>query len=194
MNFYTLLLVMVLTHTCFKGSKVLVTLFAIELGATPFLIGVLFAMYSVFPAFLSLYAGRVFDRIGSRWPMLLGSSGLLVGLLLPYYVPTLTGLFFSATLIGLCYIFYIVAIQSLVGAIADGAQRTRNYSLFSIGVGLTTLIGPTTTGFSIEAFGHRETYLVLAVFPIVPILIFVAMSKLMPATAAGPRRSKRVAR
>ena len=43
----------------------------------------------------------------------------------------------SALLIGLCYIFYTVAVQNLIGSIGEGHERTRNYSIFSIGVGLT---------------------------------------------------------
>ncbi|HXF65817.1 MAG TPA: MFS transporter [Burkholderiales bacterium] len=184
MAFYPVVLVTVLNHVAFKGSKVLISLFAIELGASPFTIGLLFAMYSVFPVFLSVHAGRVSDRFGSRPPMVFGACGLAAGLLLPALFPGLPALFFSATLIGLCYIFYVVSVQSLIGSFGEGADRTRYYSLFSLGIGLTSLAGPVTAGFAIEGLGHRGAYLLLAAFPALPALALLAVPGFLP----GPRR------
>lgn len=187
------LLLMMLNHVAFKGSKVLISLFAIELGASPLVIGVLFAMYSLFPVFLSVYAGRFSDRLGPRLPMLTGTLGLASGLALPYFVPQLAGLLASALLIGMFYIFYTVALQHLIGAFAEGAARTRNYGLFSIFVGLCSLIGPTATGFAIDGIGHRATYLLLASLPMVAVLVLAFVPGLLPkhkphATHASGRR------
>jgi MFS family permease len=112
--------------------------------------------------------------------MLIGSTGLAAGLAVPYFVPQLAGLLVSALLIGMCYIFYTVAMQHLIGSYGDGSDRTRNYSMFSIFVGLTSLIGPTTTGFAIDGIGYRATYLLLATLPVVPALIFLCIPALLP--------------
>src|SRR3978361_648809 len=114
MSIYLIVLVTVLTHTSFKGSKVLISLFAIDLGANPLMIGVLFSMYSVFPVLLSVYAGKLSDRYGFRRPMLFGASGLVLGLSLPFFVPSLATLYVSAALVGMCYIFYTVSVQHLI--------------------------------------------------------------------------------
>jgi MFS family permease len=180
MAFYLVLVVTLLNHISFKGSKILISLFAIDLGATPMTIGVAFAMYSVFPVFLSVYAGKVSDRLGFRWPMIFGSIGLLCGLLLPYAVPSIIALFASATLIGMCYIFYIVSVQHLIGSIGEGVARTRNYSIFSVFIGVTALVGPTTAGFAIDAVGYRLTYLLLAAFPVVPIIVLMFLKSYLP--------------
>jgi len=180
MPIYLIVLVTVLTHTSFKGSKVLISLYAIELGANPLTIGVLFSMYSVFPVFLSVYAGKLSDRFGFRLPMLFGACGLSAGLFLPFLMPHLATLYFSAGLIGMCYIFYTVSVQHLIGSFGEGQERTRNYSLFSLGVALTALLGPTTTGFAIDLIGHRATYLLLALFPVLPILVLLFFARLLP--------------
>ena len=184
MVIYLVVLLTVLTHTSYKGSKVLVSLYALDLGASPLTIGVLFSMYSVFPVLLAVYVGKLSDRYGFRRLILFGACGLVAGLLVPFAVPRLEALFVSAVLIGLCYIFYTVAVQHLIGSIGEGAMRTRNYSIFSIGVGLTALLGPTTAGFAIDAIGHRSTYLLLAVLPIIPILGLALMPRLLPAGRA----------
>jgi len=183
------------THTCFKGSKVLVTLYAIEQGASPLVVGALFATYSIFPVFLSIYAGQISDRLGARPPMLLGAWGLLVGIGLPFFFPTLMGLFLAATVIGICYIFFVVAIQHLVGTMGADDQRTRNYSYFSVVVGVTALTGPTMTGFLIEGVGHRSTFLVLALFPFIPAITLLLSKPWAPPsrTAQRPKPQKRPA-
>ena len=180
MAVYLAVALTVLTHTSFKGSKVLIALYAYDLGANPLTIGLLFSMYSLFPIFLSVYAGKLSDRYGSRLPMLFGAIGLVVGLLLPFAFPRLETLFLSATLIGVCYIFYIVSVQHLIGSIGEPANRTRNFSIFSLGIAATALVGPTTTGFAIDAIGYRSTYLLLATIPALPILAMLIFPRLLP--------------
>jgi MFS family permease len=194
MSIYLIVLVTVLTHTSFKGSKVLISLYAIDLGANPLTIGVLFSMYAVFPVLLSVYAGKLSDRYGFRRPMLLGACGLAIGLLLPFIVPKLATLFVSAALVGLCYIFYTVAVQHLIGAVGEGIERTRNYSVFSLGVAFTALLGPTTAGFAIDLIGHRATYLVLALMPVAPILALILFPRMIPAPRGrqSPKDGQRI--
>jgi len=73
MGFYVIVALTVLNHIAFKGSKVLISLYAMDLGANPFTVGVLFSLYSLFSLFIALYAGRLSDRLGPRIPMLIGS-------------------------------------------------------------------------------------------------------------------------
>jgi predicted MFS family arabinose efflux permease len=80
----------------------------------------------------------------------------------------------------MCYIFYTVTVQHLVGSFGEGHARTRNYSLFSLGVALTALFGPTTAGFAIDLIGHRSTYLLLAMLPALPILALLLFPSLLP--------------
>jgi len=193
MPLWPLLLIVLMNHTTFKGSKVLMSLFAIDLGASPATIGVLYAMYSALPVVLAVYAGKFSDRHGFRVPALIGSCGLLASLLLPFFHPALSMLFASAVLAGMCHIFYVVAIQHLMGSMAEGANRTRNYSLFSICVGVTTLVGPMVTGFGIDSMGHRAAYLLLAGFPTIAVVVLLLVPSLRfrplpPERPAGRRR------
>ena len=72
-----IIILMVLDHVAFNGSRVTVTLYAIHQGASALTVGVLIAMYALFPTLLALYAGRLSDRRGTRLPMLIGSIGLV---------------------------------------------------------------------------------------------------------------------
>ena len=159
MTLRAVLFIQLFNHTCFRGSKVLLTLFAVELGASPMVAGMLFALYSLLPTLLSIYAGRLSDAAGYRLPMLLGTAGLTVGLLVPFFVPTLTALAFSATIAGSCYIFYTVSVQSLVGSLGGEDKRTYNYAMYSLAVSITALTGPLLAGF---ALGVCVTFIPIA--------------------------------
>lgn len=188
------ILLSVLSHTAFKGSKVLLSLSALELGANEFMVGLLFATNALLPLLLSVFAGQISDRVGFRKPMLFGMTGLLIGLSVPLFWHRLELLFAAAALMGSCYIFYTVAVQHLIGALAEGIERTRNYSWFSLGIALTALIGPTIAGFLIDAIGHRMTFGALALLPVVPVLLLAFWRGWLPATAHVPRGPARSGR
>ncbi len=181
-----IVLLSILTHTAYKGSKVLMSLSALELGANEFFVGMLFSTYALFPLLLSVYAGKISDRVGFRAPMLFGTVGLFIGLALPFLFFRLEALYIAAALIGFCYIFYTVAIQHLIGAMAEGMDRTRNYSWFSLGIGMTALLGPTSAGFLIDAVGHRATFVVLAAMPVLPVLLLSLWAGFLPGTSHAP--------
>ena len=67
MTFGVLVILVVLNHIAYKGSKVLIALYAMELGAEPFTVGILFSLYSLFSLFIALYVGRLSDRLGGRF-------------------------------------------------------------------------------------------------------------------------------
>jgi MFS family permease len=174
MNINLVFLIVLCNMLAFRGSKVLISLFAIELGAAQFYIGVLIATYSVFPLLLALYAGKLTDRLGVRTPMLCGSAGVAAGLLLPFLFSSIPALYASAALIGASHVFYNVAVQNLVGILSAGAEgRTKNFSNYGLVMATGGLLGPLAAGFSIDYFGHATGYLCLAAVPLVSVLILV---------------------
>jgi MFS family permease len=164
--------------SAFRGSKVLVALFALELGASQFYIGLLVALYSVFPMLLALYAGKLSDRLGVRSPMMAGSTGLALGLSVPYFAPGLPALYVSAVLIGASHVFYNVSVQNLVGALSGINDRTRNFTNYGLVMAAGGFLGPLVAGFSIDHFGHAAGYLVLAGVPFIPVAILLLSPKL----------------
>jgi MFS family permease len=168
---YTVLLIVLFNMASFRASKVLISLYAIELGAPQFQIGVLIALYSLFPMLLALHAGKLSDRLGVRAPIIVGSLGLAAGLLVPYLFASLTSLYASAVLIGVFHMFYNVAAQNLVGSLGGPEARTRNFSNYALAMACGSFIGPMSAGFAIDHFGHATSYLYVAFLPLVPALI-----------------------
>ena len=187
MTIYLIFLVALCNVTCLRASRVIVSLFALDLGAPQFWVGVLIATYALFPALLALYAGKLSDRLGPRLPMVVGSCGLIAGLLLPAAIPRLPALYVSAALFGLSYVFYHVSVQNLLGALTAGDSRTRVFSNYSLMIAIGGFIGPLCAGFLIDQAGWRWAYLSLAAVAVVPVVTQLVSSKLREASRPQPK-------
>ncbi|MDB5753937.1 MAG: transporter [Massilia sp.] len=184
MSVYLTVLLAVLNQIGLKGSKMLVALYAIDLHATPFTIGLLISMYAIFPLLLAVYAGRYSDRVGMRRPIMLGSIGLCAGLLTPTFYPALIALFISAALVGTAHIFCHVAMHNLIGALGGPEQRTANFGTFSLGSAVSGMVGPMLVGFMVDRAGYVPTYYVLAAITMVPFLFLLCWRSFMPPPSA----------
>ena len=180
MTIYIIASLSFLLHVGFGGGKVTVSLFAIDRGASTATIGVLMALMGLLPTVLAVTLGRLTDRIGVRRPTITGCIGVTVGLLLPALFPHLATLFVSVVLLGTSFTCYQVAITNLVGALGGVAERTRNYTILSMGFAGASFLGPLIAGFAIDGIGHRWTFPLLAVWTIAPGIILLAGKTLLP--------------
>lgn len=175
-------------HACYIGSKVVVSLFALNLGASQATVGILAACYAIIPLMLGVYSGRLADTRGMRLPLMIGAIATELALLLGFAWREIPGLFAVAALMGFGFVFYNVSIQTLAGAIGKPENRTRNFAWLSMGYSLSTLIGPLFAGISIDHWGHANTFAFFAAAPLVAIglLAFkrdLARTKKAPAQA-----------
>lgn len=184
MAIYFVTLLCVMNHAGFSGSRVLMPLYALELGAGQFVVGIIIGLYALCPMFLAIYAGQLVDRVGPRLPMFAGTVGTGAGLLLPYFFPGLTTLYVSALVLGTSFQFFFVAVHGTAGAIGGAENRVRNYTWVSIGFSLAALFGPLIAGFSIDYLGYGPAYLALALCTIVPALLLWLRPDLLPKPAA----------
>ncbi len=160
-------LVLILSSATFvsmKGSRVLMTLFAVDLGAGPLGTGLLFALYGLVPFLLVVSAGRIADRFDNRVLMYWGLGGFTASLVLPFAFPGLTMLYIVAPLTGFTTMLFVVATQNLVGMHSSLETRTKNFSYYSLGESSATIIGPVFVGLAIDGFSHPVTFLFLALF------------------------------
>ena len=193
MNIAFLLLLTAVMFVSLKGARVLMTLFALELGAGPFATGLLFALYGLFPFLFAVYAGRIADRLGNHVLIYAGLAGYAVALALPAFFPSLPVLFMSSPLVGLTSMFFIVATQNLVGVMSSPETRTRNYTYYGLGDAAGNVAGPVLVGLTIDASGHRVTYGVLAAIAAACLVLFQVWRSEIPAHTGGAQASKRMA-
>jgi MFS family permease len=177
---YLVVLLSVLQHIAFRGSKMLVSLSALSLGASQLEVGLIGATFAAFPLLLAVYAGKVSDRIGMKKPIVAGALVIASGVSVPVVVHGVAGLVIAAALIGLGHIFFHVTIHNLVGAHGQGEARTKNFATFGLGASIAVFIGPSLTGFSIDGWGYRATFVLLALVALLPAAIMLAYPKMVP--------------
>ncbi len=170
----------ILSSIAMRGSKVLLTIDALELGATSATVGILAALYAALPLMVGVYAGKVSDRVGYRRPILWGAFGMGIALVVPIALGGMPSLFICAAMLGLTHVFHHVAMHNAVGAFGGGNDRTRNFGTYALGQSIAALIGPTLAGFAIDYAGHRATFVTLAVIAFTPALLIAMRVTGMP--------------
>jgi MFS family permease len=174
-----------ITFITMKGSRVLMTLYAVDLGAGPFETGILFALYGLFPFLLAIAAGRIADRFDNRVLMYWGLGSYTTSLVLPFFLPSLAILFIVAPLWGLTSMLWVVATQNLVGVLSSADTRTRNFSYYSLGESTGSVLGPIAVGLSIDLLSHQTSFLMVAAIPALCGLAVVLKRNTIPSTAAA---------
>jgi len=183
MAIYLIVLTCVLTHAGFGGAKVALPLHALNLGVDAFTVGVIMALWALCPMLIALYVGRLVDRVGPRLPMLGGTIGVSVALLVPYFFPGVIPLYVLSLAVGTAFQFFFVPTQGITGALGKPEDRARNYSLLAIGFSIASFLGPLIAGFSIDYLGYQPAYLVLAACPAVAVLLLWFKGGLLPKAA-----------
>ncbi|MBZ5704927.1 MAG: MFS transporter [Acidobacteriia bacterium] len=176
-------LTLALTFFSFVGSsaaRVLLTLYALTLGAQPSTVGVLGGMFYLFPLLLSLPIGSLADRYGSRWLLMIGALCGASALLLPYFVHAIPAFYVAAALSGLALAFFHVTLQNLMGILSRPDEHARNFSNFSLVGATTNFVGPLVAGFSIDYAGHAVACLYLAALSLIAIVLLLVWGHLLP--------------
>ena len=179
---YGIALLTVLLHLAFAGGRVTLSLFAIELGASPFTVGLVISMVTVVPMFFSISWGRYTDRVGVRPPLYIGNAALLAGVLSAFALPRMETLFVSGALAGSGFYICHIAVTQATGLIGKPEDRVRNFSVLALAFSAATVIGPMAAGFAIDSIGHRFTFLMLAT----PLVVMLAIMLARPLNVQRP--------
>ncbi len=193
---YVLMLLSVLNHSTFAGTRVAVSLYAIRLGETPFTVGALMALYSLLPMLFAVSIGRLTDRFGVRAPMLTGSAILAASAAVPFAWPGLGALYLVSILVGSSFMLYHVAYQNIVGFIGRPEDRPIAFSMAALGFSVSGFSGPMLAGLGIDHIGIANTFLALSLLPLVPVAV-LALDKVrlprLPGHGAPPGEKRRLA-
>jgi MFS family permease len=173
--------------TSVRAGRVLITLYALYLDASPLEIGLLATSFSVIPLLLSWASGRWSDRFGARWLVMLGVAGSAGGMLLPWFAPSLATIYAAGVLSGLSMTFSNVSLQNLVGLMSTAADRARNFSNYTLAGSVCAFAGPLIAGFSIDTVGHAYGLLIVMALAAVPLSMLLLRGGELPRGNREPR-------
>jgi len=163
-----------------NAARVVLTLYALELGAPASTVGLLGGLLYLFPLLLSWPIGALADRAGARSLLLFAAACAAASLALPYFFRVLPAFYIAAALNGLALAFFHVTLQNLVGTLSRPADRARNFSNFSLAGAMTSFTGPLLAGFSIDTLGYAPACLVIASQSVIAIVLLLVWGRILP--------------
>ncbi len=183
-----LVAMMVLSHISFTGGRVALTLYAIQLQASTFTVGMLVSLLSVLPMLVSVPIGRWSDRVGIVRPAAIALTVVALGTLLPFFHGSIATLCVCSVLLGSGFMMMHVSISNAVGHASTPETRTRAFTLLALGFSTSTVLGPVIAGFAIDHAGHGPTFAILASFSLAALGLLAWVRKSVPAQLAPAPR------
>jgi MFS family permease len=169
-----------LSFTAMTASRVVLSLYALKLGAESSAVGVLAAMFFIFPLLLSWPVGAMSDRVGPRKPLIASAFVGGLGLVLPYFWQHVAALYIAAAMSGLALSLYHVNLQTLVGRLSTSEERVRNFSNFSLVGAATNFCGPLLGGLAVDHTGHAMACLFIASLSVFALLLLFTGGRRLP--------------
>ena len=181
-----------LGFSCISAARVVLSLYALHLGAEPFQVGVLVAMFYVFPLVFSWPIGALSDRIKPQWPLLIGALGGALGMAIPYFWHAMAALYVAAAMSGLALAILHVLAQNLVGMLSKAAERARNFSNFSMIGASTNFVGPLVAGLAIDHTDQITACLFVVGIWLTSATLILARGALLPTNKREPGPSTHI--
>ena len=185
-----LVVTVVLAHTAYNGSRLNISLAALDSGGSALTVGVMMSLIAALPMMLGIASGRLVDRIGVRIPLIGGVLLLICAVALPGFVPGIEPLFFAAAGCGTGFMLFHICAQHMVGEMSSAEERRDNFGWLALGFATSNFVGPSVAGYSIDHHGHRATFLLLACFAVAALLVLVLRRGMLTHTPNAPREAE----
>ena len=133
-----------------------------KLGASPTMVGLLFASFGVTALLTAIPMGVVSDRIGRKGPLVAGFVGLAVASVMLAFADGLPSLFVARLAQGAADAVTWVVGLALVADSYEPAERGRASGIVMSGASSAFVIGPSLGGWMYELGGLRLPFLAVA--------------------------------
>ncbi len=167
-------------------ASVIVSLWAIKLGASPLWIGVAVAARSFLPMFLSIHGGVLMDRLGTRRVMLFFSIITLALFPLYPFMPWVWALILLQLVTGLTQGLTWIGSQTLYGQLARGSVKHAGWVTFFMNFGM--FAGPLLGGVLWDHVGVIGAFAALTAWSLATLLLVI----LLPRDIDPPMQKLRV--
>lgn len=142
-----------------------VPLRALQLGASPSLVGVILSAPYLLPLVFAIPLGGIVTRVGPQKIFFIGASGMVLGPLMSVAVPTFSGLLATQITIGLAHMLLVIAAQALVAGLGRGPALERYFGWYTTCLSGGQLIGPLLAGYLIDRWSMSVVFIVVGVIP-----------------------------
>ncbi|MBI2985467.1 MAG: MFS transporter [Deltaproteobacteria bacterium] len=137
-------------------------LYALRLGGSPGIVGLVAAASSLGGLVLALPGGKVIDRLGARKAALYAVTLKIMAILLYLVIASPIGLTLPSFLTSLFGTMTVLSLQSYVSGLSRGVERARGISDFAVFSSVGELAGPLLAGAIADLFGYPMAFLAAA--------------------------------
>ncbi len=164
-----------------------VPLYLSSLDASPVVVGLVVAAYSVVPTLLAVWASATISAYPVRTLLGAGSLMIMVGCLTLAVSTSIPILLLGQMISGSSALLVVVSAQSYVQLVSDPAKLARNFSLLVGTFSLADVVGPAAGGFLVRSVGFQNTFLLAAACACVGVAVSrIVDSHKLVAEDAGP--------
>ncbi|MGE3510354.1 MAG: MFS transporter [Vicinamibacterales bacterium] len=139
----------------------------VRLGASPTIIGLLFASFGVTLLGVSIPVGTLSDRIGRRWPLVGGMALLALSTLAFAFATSLPALFAARLLQGAADAITWGVGFALVADLYGPSERGRVMGLVMSGSNVGVMLGPSIGGWLYETGGAELPFLLVTALAVI---------------------------
>lgn len=162
---FALFLCSLVPWTVGNGLIPLLPVYAIQLGATPVLVGYYLACSYLALAIGTIVAGGISDKLQRRKTLLIAAG--MVSIPVMWLMSRATNVWHLAVLtatVWFCGGIGLSLVSILTGLFAKEAERGKVFGVLSLTGALGTLIGGLTMGFIADRWGYPTLFVVVAIF------------------------------
>ncbi|MBV9790869.1 MAG: MFS transporter [Chloroflexi bacterium] len=152
----------------------LLPLYAEVFGASPFMVGVLLASYSLMQLIATPYLGALSDRIGRRPVLVISQIGTVLSFILLGLANSLPLLFIARLLDGISG-GNISTAQAYISDVVEEKDRAKAYGLIGAAFGLGFIMGPALGGILSQGDNYHIPAYVAAAISLVSLLLTIFM-------------------
>ena len=129
---------------------VAIPVYALELGASAFMLGVIFSAPYLLPLLIAIPLGQIVVRYGGRRLMWTGGTMMIAGLLVIVGFPGYGGLLSGQLLIGLAQLQMVLSGQAVVAGLGRGKSLERYFGWYTTWISAGQVVGPLVAGALID--------------------------------------------
>jgi MFS transporter, DHA1 family, tetracycline resistance protein len=197
-NFLVLMITWVLMYSTQPIPDTYSSLYYLSLGATPFLLSVMFFIGSLAIAFVQFPGGYLADKNGRKWLIATMSFGLAVGYLFFIFAPSWQFVVIGLVIQNLCLIYQPALMAMMLDSLEPGKRGT-GMNFQSVILNLVTLPAPIIAAALVlvggeyvspqSNFGMRIAYSIVLVAYLAAAALRVKLKETLPANgnAAKPK-------
>ena len=195
-NFLLLLITWILMNGTAPITSTFSSKYFVSLGATPFLLSMMFFVSSLAVAFVQFPGGYLADQHGRKWLIATMTFGLTFGYLIFVFAPSWQWIILGLVVQNVCLIYQPALLAMMLDSL-DPSKRGTGLNFYSVVTGLVAIPAPLIAGALIlvkgnylspqSDFGVRIAYSIVFLAYLVASFIRLKLKETLPTQGQGER-------